>query len=92
MSKRPSLTAMKDKKTAKDQDNGVSSNNDSVLSLGHDKVEAGVKPLKQQIVRLNADAHKQLKMLGVERGESVNEMMIKLINELFERNGKQPIA
>lgn len=47
---------------------------------------------KQQIVRMYPDAHKALKLLAIEKETSVNTLLTKAINNLFQENGKDPIA
>ena len=38
------------------------------------------------------EAHKQLRLLGVERGDSIQELMIEALNDLFSKHGKSRIA
>ena len=37
-------------------------------------------------------AHQQLRILGIEAGESTQALMTEAVNALFERRGKPPIA
>ena len=38
------------------------------------------------------EAHKQLRLLGVEQGSSIQELMIEALNDLFSKHGKSRIA
>ena len=43
-------------------------------------------------VYFGEDAHRQLKMMSVEQGTSMHELMVNALNILFELNNKPPIA
>src|SRR5690349_377517 len=47
---------------------------------------------KKATASLSAEAHRQLKMLGVERGGGIEALLIEAINDLFRKYGKPPIA
>ena len=40
----------------------------------------------------NPEAHKQLRLLSIETGDSLQELMTEALNELFRKHGKSLIA
>ena len=47
---------------------------------------------KSFTTHFNKDAHSQLKMMAIEQGTSMHDLMISAVNTLFELNNKPPIA
>jgi len=47
---------------------------------------------KKVTAALEPEAHKQLKLLSAERGETVEVLMREAISDLFRKYGKPPIA
>lgn len=45
-----------------------------------------------QTLRLMPEAWRQLKMLALERGIASHALLIEAVNDLFQKNGKPPIA
>lgn len=41
---------------------------------------------------IRPEVHKQLRLLGVEQGKSVQELMVEGLNDLFSKYGKSQIA
>lgn len=41
---------------------------------------------------IKPEAHKQLRLLGLEQGRSVQELMVETLNDLFNKYGKSQIA
>ena len=47
---------------------------------------------KAVTIYLNAAAHRQLRMLALEQGRSVQDLMTEATNDLFQKHGKPRIA
>ena len=63
----------------------------------NDTVDVGKQPPSRRGRRaitfyVDPAAHQQLRMLGIEVGESTQALMTEAVNALFERRGKPPIA
>jgi len=48
--------------------------------------------IKQILIRVSAEAHKQLKFMAVDEGTELRTLMIEAMNDLFIKRGKPPIA
>lgn len=48
--------------------------------------------IKQVLIRVSAEAHKQLKFMAVDEGTELQALMIEAMNDLFIKRGKPPIA
>ena len=57
-----------------------------------EETETKGKASKMTCFRLNPMARKQLAMLGVEEGESLQSLMHQAVNDLFEKYNKPRIA
>lgn len=55
------------------------------------KVEKGA-PKRFTSFRLNSTARKQLDILAIEEGETLQSIMCQAVNDLFEKHGKPRIA
>lgn len=54
---------------------------------------ANARPeIKQILIRVSAEAHKQLKFMAVDEGTELQALMIEAMNDLFIKRGKPPIA
>lgn len=47
---------------------------------------------KKVTVALEPEAHKQLKLLAVERGQTVENLLREAVSDMFRKYGKPPIA
>ncbi len=47
---------------------------------------------KKVTAALEPEAHKQLKLLAVEQGQTVEDLMREALSDLFRKHGKPPIA
>lgn len=47
---------------------------------------------KGQTLRLNIEAWKTLKVLGIEREKPVHDLLVEAVNDLLIKHGKAPIA
>ncbi len=50
------------------------------------------KGFKAHSLRLNLEAHKQLKHLAVDLDCSLHDLLLEGVNEVFRKNRKRPIA
>ena len=50
------------------------------------------KAHKAHSLRLNLDAHKQLKHLAVDLDKSIHDLLLDGVNEVFKKHRKKPIA
>lgn len=48
--------------------------------------------LRAVTVYVKPEVHKQLRMLGIDTGDSVQELMIQALNDLFHKHGRSRIA
>ena len=66
----------------------------AVAAVEREKPSAPLSRIGQRVVTfyVKPEAHKQLRLLGVEEGSSVQELMVDALNDLFRKHGRSIIA
>ena len=66
----------------------------TVTAVEREKPSAPPSRIGQRVVTfyVKPEAHKQLRLLGVEEGISVQELMVDALNDLFRKHGRSIIA
>ena len=66
----------------------------AVAAVEREKPSAPPSRIGQRVVTfyVKPEAHKQLRLLGVEEGSSVQELMVDALNDLFRKHGRSTVA
>ena len=95
MSKRANLaSALHDAGAKPVQGVSVPAEPPAVAAVEREKPSAPPSRIGQRVVTfyVKPEAHKQLRLLGVEEGISVQELMVDALNDLFRKHGRSTVA
>ena len=89
MAKRATLSDFAAKKPVTEQ---TAETTLSSVTRGGEGVSKKIDDRKGQTLRLSMAAWRQLKIMAVEEGVPVHDILVEAVNESFRKRGKPPIA